>query len=153
MTKVRVNPPIVRARMPQDRRTTPKQATLEKCESYITCEKFNNNSHMEVPVDRLPKPAAFPVGTVVEQVSERRSWWVAKDGTHVPSEAPGMRVTVDEVRPGRRGTLRQLDEDDAGDPILDTTRDGYSVWHAEHKGERFGRIIWPERANEWRVVS
>ncbi len=46
MTKSRVNPPIVRATLPQDRRTGPKQATLEKYKSYIPCEKSDTNSHM-----------------------------------------------------------------------------------------------------------
>lgn len=45
--KVRVNPPIVGARMPQDRRSPPKQAALEKCKSYISCVVDNSQSHME----------------------------------------------------------------------------------------------------------
>lgn len=105
-------------------------------------------------MDRMPKRAPYAVGAVLEQVTGHRSWFVAKDGTHVPLEAPGMRVTVDQVCTGRRGTLRQLAEDEyTGEPILDTTRDAYSVWHVEYKGERHGRIIWPDAAKDWRLVG
>jgi len=92
-------------------------------------------------MDRAPEAAPFSVGTIVEQVATHRSWFVARDGTHVPLEQPGQRVAIAEVKPGRRGTLRQIGEDDVtGDPILDTTRDAYSVWYVEYEGERKGRI-------------
>ncbi len=49
-----------------------------------------------------------------------------------------LEVTITEVRPGRRGTLRHCrDEngpmywDDTGEPILDETDDGYSVYFVE----------------------
>ena len=45
--KVRVNPPIVRARIAQDRRSRPKQGTLEKCDDYISCVVDDSQSHME----------------------------------------------------------------------------------------------------------
>lgn len=55
MTKVHVNPPIVRATLPQDRRSAPKMATLEKYECYITYK----NSGEDVPtVKGLPGRSA-----------------------------------------------------------------------------------------------
>jgi hypothetical protein len=75
----------------------------------------------------------------------------------------GLIVTIAETRPGRRGTLVHLrDEDgpmyyeDTGEHILDETHDGYSVYHAEawQNGRKQGRCIFPdaEFLQEWEIV-
>lgn len=105
-------------------------------------------------MDRAPKQAPFPVGTRLRYLGTMRVWADAE--MRQPLRWPGMEVTVTETRPGRRGTLRQFYdedgpmEDDNGDPIRDTTRDGYSVW-VQANGH--GLIIWPDAAHEWEVVT
>lgn len=102
-------------------------------------------------MDRKPKAPPFPVGAQLRYTGDRRVWYEI-DGQRIPLIEPGMIVLIDETRPGRRGTLRQLhdeDEDDNGEPILDTTRDAYSVY-VNVSGQR--RIIWPADAHEWELV-
>jgi hypothetical protein len=108
-------------------------------------------------MDRAPKPAPFPVGTQLRYVGTHRVHSITASGELVPLMEPGLVVTVAEVKPGRRGTLRALrDEDgpmyyeDTGDPILDETRDGYSVYR---NAVGSGRIIWPDAVAEWEVVG
>jgi len=84
-------------------------------------------------MDRPPRPAPYPVGTRVRYTGILTLYRSAEDKT--PIFTTGMEFTVSEIRPGRRGTLRQLTEDDGspafwedtGEPILDETRDGWSV--------------------------
>lgn len=103
--------------------------------------------------DRIPKPAPFPVGTRLRYTGTRISYSERK-GVRIPITEPGLEVVVIETRPGRQGTLRQCrDEEgpmyysDTGEPILDTTRDGYSIYEAP-TGMRC--IIDP---NEWETVN
>jgi hypothetical protein len=104
-----------------------------------------------------PKPAPFPVGTRLRYRGDRRIS-SAVDGVTVTILAPGIEMTVSSTREGRQGTGRQLrDEDgpmydDDGEPICDTSRDGYSVVHPDGHDERFGRAIDPETARQWEVV-
>jgi hypothetical protein len=74
----------------------------------------------------------------------------------------GLEVVIDEVRLGRRGTGRQLiDEDgpmfhDDGDPMIDETKDGYSVYHVSsdaHTKKASGRCIFPHTAQRWQLSS
>ena len=118
-------------------------------------------------MDRKPKPAPFKVGTKLRYVGETRSWTydidpVTKAKKEVPIQVPGMLVTVAEVRPGRQGTLRHMrDEDgpmyyeDTGEPILDDTDDGYSVYYVEawQNGKKQGRCIFRENKKEWEVAA
>ncbi len=103
--------------------------------------------------DRDPRPAPFPVGLCLRYCGTSR-WYADAEGNR-PLLEPGMIVTVAETKRGRQGTLRQLrDEDgpmfdDDGEPLLDTTRDGYSVW-VQANGNR--RMIRPESASEWEVA-
>lgn len=63
----------------------------------------------------------------------------------------------DEARPGYRGTLRQIRDEvyeDTGEPILDTTHDGYSVYHiTDPSGQTHGRCIDHESVNEWSLCD
>ena len=75
----------------------------------------------------------------------------------------GIEVVIDHVVEGRRGTGRQLrDEDglmfyeDDGAPMLDTTKDGYSVYYVVrgtgHAAKMSGRCIDPDSAHKWEVI-
>jgi len=81
-------------------------------------------------MDRAPLPAPFPVGARVRYTGDLK---LHHDGATTPFFAAGSVGVVTSVRPGRRGTMRHLrDEDgpmydDGGEPIRDTTRDGWSV--------------------------
>lgn len=104
--------------------------------------------------DRIPKPAPFKVGTRVRYLGHDRAWADA-EMTKVLMEH-GMVFTITETKPGRRGTLTQLrDEDgwmfyeDTGEPMLDETRDAYSIYQ---QSNGHGRIIWPDAADQWEVV-
>ncbi len=120
---------------------------------------------------RDPLPPPFPVGTRlrciegheiyvprVERAREIKDH--PEDWTRVSGR--GIEVTIDEVRPGHRGTGRQLrDEDgpmchDDGEPMLDETKDGYSVYHVV-RGEgrvakQSGRCIYSDSAHRWQVL-
>jgi len=81
--------------------------------------------------DRLPQPAPFVVGQRVRYAGDLRLYHAPTDPA--PFFASGSVGVVTRVSQGRRGTGRQLREDgdlcffDDGEPMLDTTRDGYSV--------------------------
>jgi hypothetical protein len=120
------------------------------------------------PADREPMPAPFAVGTKLRFIGTTHSYTYDIDPKtrakrEVPLQVPGMVVTVTEVRPGRRGTLRHCREYDGslmywdtGEPILDETDDGYSVYYVEawQNGRKQGRCIHPDREStlEWEVV-
>lgn len=76
-------------------------------------------------MDRRPLPAPFPVGARVEYVGTMT--WYKDQAATIVLFGPGMVGMVVAVRPGRRGTLRDLSEPDDMEPVLDTTRDAYSV--------------------------
>lgn len=119
---------------------------------------------------RVPLPPPFPVGTRLRCV-EGHDAYVARvkhprDIKDHPEDwarvsGRGIEVTIARIEPGHRGTGRRLrDEDgpmfhDNGDPMLDETRDGYSVYHvvrgAGHS-EMSGRLIDPSSAHRWRVL-
>jgi hypothetical protein len=120
-------------------------------------------------MDREPKAAPFAVGTELRYVGTHQSWTYdidpkTREKKTVPLCLPGLEVTIAEVRPGRRGTLRHCrDEqgpmywDDTGEPILDETDDGYSVYYVEawQNGRKQGRCIHPDREStrEWEVIG
>jgi hypothetical protein len=120
-------------------------------------------------MDRLPKPAPFPVGTKLRYVGKYESYTYdidpkTREKREVPLKVAGLIVTIEEVRPGIRGTLRHMrDEDgplyydDTGEPILDETHDGYSVYYVDawQSGKRQGRCIFPdaESLSEWELVE
>lgn len=119
-------------------------------------------------MDRPPKPAPFAVGTRLRYVGTHESYTYdinpkTREKREVPLQVPGMVVTVAEVRPGRRGTLRPCRDEngpmyyeDTGEPILDDTDDGYSVYFVDawQNGRKQGRCIHPDRESilEWEVV-
>jgi hypothetical protein len=72
-----------------------------------------------------------------------------------------MVVLIDKVHEGHRGTLVHLvDHDgplyyDDDQPILDTTVDGWSVYHVQawQGGIQQGRVIDHESKHEWEVIQ
>lgn len=118
---------------------------------------------MKPDLTREPKPPPFAVGTQVRYLGRdhiKTAYNAADTGTLVKYH--GMVVTIVRVVEGRRGTARQLrDEDgpmfyddDEREPILDTTKDGYSVYEVvDHKGRKHGRAIQHDALSEWEVVK
>jgi hypothetical protein len=118
-------------------------------------------------MDRPPKPAPFKVGTRLRYRGTTESYTYdidAKTGERkmVPLLVPGMEVVISEAKPGYQGTLRHLRDsdgplyyEDTGEPILDTTRDGYSVYHvhAWQGGVQQGRVIDRTNAQEWERIK
>lgn len=121
---------------------------------------------------RDPLPPPFPVGTHLRCIEGHNAYVASVDRprdikTHPEDWArisgSGIEVTIDRVESGRRGTGRQLrDEDgpmyyDDGDPILDETQDGYSVYHVVPgtgpAAKMSGRCIRPSSAPMWQVLS
>jgi hypothetical protein len=98
-------------------------------------------------MDRIPRKAPYSVGTKLRYLGQAHSYYLDDEGNQIPIQKHGMEVVVAEVKPGYRGTLRQLDWDELeGEPVLDHTRDGYSVYVLPNG---HGRIIWPKDAAEW----
>ena len=101
-------------------------------------------------MDRAPKKPPFPVGTRLRYTGASTLSTETRSGKTVILMAPGIEQVIDQVHPGFRGTLRQIrDEDgplydDTGEPILDETQDGYSVYHVTVDGQRWGRVARPE---------
>jgi hypothetical protein len=118
-------------------------------------------------MDRVPKPAPFKVGTRLRYKGETESYTYdidPKTGEKkvVPLLVPGIEVVIAEVRNGYRGTLRHMRDqgelmyyEDTGEPILDTTHNGYSVYYVEawQNGKQQGRIIDHENAREWELIK
>lgn len=121
---------------------------------------------------RAPKPPPFPVGTRLRCVRNRgSSWTAAVDNPRDMSEHPedwvqvsgfGLEVEIAEVKPGRRGTGEQLRDSDGpmfyeddGQPILDETDDGRSIYYvsAGERGKRAGRLIPHKYRNEWEIIK
>lgn len=125
---------------------------------------------------RPPRPPPFPIGTKLVCIGDRSNIHTAavrspRDITTHPEDwvrigGKGIEVVIDEVKPGRAGTGRQcVDGDgpmfyeDTGEPIIDETKDGYSVYHVtttdRDTGEktRHGRIIWPDDKASWKVIK
>jgi len=120
---------------------------------------------------RDPLPPPFSVGTQLRCIEGHEIYVPRVERARESADHPedwarvsgrGVEVTIDEVRPGHRGTGRQLrDEDgpmyhDEGEPMLDETRDGYSVYHVV-RGEgraakQSGRCIHPDGARRWQVL-
>ena len=114
------------------------------------------------PFTDPPAPPPFPVGARVVYAG---NWQI---GVGMPPNVklvlyPGAVGTIVRTHPGRRGTgVQCYDEDgpmvweDTGEPILDDTRDGYSVWVCDDdpRSEHNGRIISPDRESlsEWRLL-
>lgn len=98
-------------------------------------------------MDRLPRPAPFPIGTRVRYKGDLKLY--ASTDPASMTFGPGMEGVVDDVRPGRRGTLRDISDPEVDDePIYDTTRDGYSVVTINN----FGRAIYPD-SEDWEEVK
>ena len=100
-------------------------------------------------MDREPLPPPFPVGAKVR----------LRPGGNVPYVSPSGVVEIKRTRTGRRGTLRHLTDEhgpmyleDTGEPLLDETKDGYSVYEVLGWDKKpMGRIIWPQDAGQWEV--
>jgi len=111
-------------------------------------------------MDRAPKAAPFPVGARVRYLGESRTW-VEVGGAKIPLIEPDIEVTICGVRPGRRGTLRHCRDydgfmyyEDSGEPILDETDDGYSIYYTDQDADhKYGRIIRVDDVDKWTVVA
>ncbi len=122
---------------------------------------------------RDPLPPPFPIGTRLRCVEGHDAYVSRVDGyprdiadhpedwTRVSGR--GIEVTIARVEPGRRGTGRQLrDEDglmyhDDGEPMRDETQDGYSVYHVMRgtgsAARMSGRCIYPDGAHKWQMFA
>ena len=111
---------------------------------------------------RDPLPPPFAVGTRLRCVDKNASpLRYGRDGVKHPERTPtdgyvtvyeyGLVVTIDEVRVGHHGTGREVDLKDGEEPFIDSTSDGYSVYHVE--GTKHGRCIFAEDKNKWEVVK
>lgn len=125
-------------------------------------------SDVTLPADTSsPLPPPFPVGARVRyrgtrhvRVALRPNARVDEADAWVDIIAPGIEVTIVEVREGRRGTGRHLSDedgpmfDDEGTPYLDETRHGYSVYRVGPEGSRqHGRCIRADAAQEWERID
>ena len=123
---------------------------------------------MRADPTRDPLPPPFPVGTRLRCVEGHDAYVPSVARPRNLKDHPedwarisgrGIEVMIDRVEQGRRGTGRQLrDEDgsmydDDGQPMLDETKDGYSVYHVVRgRGTRrkmSGRCIDPSSAHRW----
>lgn len=115
------------------------------------------------PANQKPKPAPFPLGARVKYIGTRRISIGPTPETATPVLFPGAEGSIVRIIEGRQGTGRHLrDEDgpmyydDTGDPILDDTKDGYSVWvcDVDPRNEHKGRCIDPDPENlkEWELM-
>ncbi len=119
---------------------------------------------------RVPLPPPFPVGTRLRCVDgydahvasvERPRDLRAHPEDWVRVSGRGLEVTIASLKPGSRGTGRQLRDADGpmyhedGEPMLDETRDGYSIYHvARGDGHHpSGRCIDPSSAHKWEMLS
>lgn len=114
---------------------------------------------------RAPKPPPFKVGERVRYLG-RESISTAYDfGPGTLIKHHGMIVEIARVVPGRRGTGYPLTEitenghevmidEDTGEPYLDETKDGYSVYEVtDANGRKHGRAILVETAKDWERVK
>lgn len=95
-----------------------------------------------------PKAPPFQVGTRLRYIGERRVYADAVASATLLL-GPGIEATIARVELGTQGTGRVLHVEDDGDEIVDSTRDGKSIW-INARGQ--GRIIWPSTADEWEVI-
>ncbi len=121
---------------------------------------------------RAPLPPPFPVGTRLRCVEGHDAYVASVDRPRDIKAHPedwarisgrGIEVTIARVELGCQGTGRQLrDEDgpmfyeDTGEPILDETKDGYSVYQVVRgtgqAARMSGRCIDPGNAHRWQVL-
>lgn len=100
--------------------------------------------------DRKPLNPPFVAGAQIRYRGERKQWMV-QGAMEVATLYPGMEATIEYVRDGYQGTLRQIAIDgETGEPILDRTTNGRSVYR-----NPAGHLccIYPEYADEWEVVA
>lgn len=110
---------------------------------------------------QAPKPPPFPIGARLKYVGTSTIGVGADIETCVWILFPGAIGTIVKVNPGRRGTGRACyDEDgpmiweDTGEPILDDTQDGYSVWvsDVDPRNKNNGRCIDLDDVAEWELI-
>lgn len=107
---------------------------------------------------RAPKRPPFAVGTELEYIGTSHIT-IGDPGREIAILSPHLVVEIDEVKLGRKGTGQQLRDhdgpmfyEDTGEPILDETQDGWSVYHViDRDGRAHGRIIRHENAGDWKV--
>lgn len=126
---------------------------------------------------REPKPPPFPVGTRLRCIAHHGETLAPRvpsprDSSKHPEDwiriaGKGLEVTITDTKLGRRGTGRQLVDSDGPmfydaaevEPIIDTTKDGYSVYHVtipdlvRGKPAKHGRIIYYANRKDWKVIK
>jgi len=145
--------------------------------SWSCARSESRASDMTNATQRPPKPPPFPVGTKLRCVADRGESYAprvysARDMATHPEDwirisGKGIEVVIDTVKLGRRGTGRQLVDSDGPmfyddaecEPIIDTTKDGYSVYHVTipdlvlGKPAKHGRIIHYENRKDWKAIK
>ena len=109
---------------------------------------------------RAPKAPPFAVGTKLRYIGKHVIHTAFGGGPGTMILGPGLEVVIDRVVAGRRGTGEPLrDEDgpmvdDDGEPYIDKTKDGYSVYSITDatSRKRSGRCIHADSAHEWEVI-
>lgn len=121
---------------------------------------------------REPLPPPFPVGTRLRCIEGHDAYVPRVDHprdirAHFEDwprvSGRGIEVTIDLVKPGSRGTGQQLCDaggpmsDDAGEPILDETQDGRSIYQVVRgrgpTARMSGWCIDPSSAHKWQVAT
>lgn len=96
-----------------------------------------------------PKSAPFKVGQKLKYIGKHESYQIIKD-KKIPWVTPGMVVEIVKNDYGHKGSGRQIDTDENGDPMYDETDDFVSVYQNE-----FGlrRLIHREDKKDWEVLK
>ncbi len=121
---------------------------------------------------RVPLPPPFPVGTRLRCIEGHDAYVASVDRPRDIKAHPedwarisglGIEVMIARVELGRQGTGRQLHDEDGpmshydGEPMLDETQDGYSVYQVVRgtgsAARMSGRCIFPDSAHRWQVLS
>lgn len=102
---------------------------------------------------RDPLPPPFAVGARIRYVGNRLVTTGLDPRDSRVLLGPGMEVEIVECVEGSRGTGRVEYVDDDGEDVIDSTRDGRSIYIVfdGHKHRR--RSIDPQSARDWREVQ
>jgi hypothetical protein len=120
-------------------------------------------------MDRPIKPPPFAIGTRLRYLGdpERKTMYgcmSCKKRIHedVFIDCFPPKVTIEEHRPGRRGTGKHIWDkeegywyDDQGEPVFDTTSDAYCLYFIvcpKCGGRQYGPIVDDENKDRWEVI-
>ncbi len=94
------------------------------------------------------KKALFNNGDRVKYIGSRINS-TEVGGKQVPTMFKGMEVTISETRNPLKG-YGFIKNDEDGEPIIDHDMDGHNIF-INAAGQ--GRIIWPEKKEEWELIK